>query len=98
VSEHLLLFPDRVTADEVAAELGDEDFSEVRVVRQPRAGQGRRSSAGPQGQEAHEWGVYVLEEMVQDESGPVAGGLRDRFGALAEERGGRYDPRPATPA
>jgi hypothetical protein len=32
--------------------------------------------------------------MVADESGPVEGGLRDRFEALAREHGGWYDPHP----
>ena len=43
------------------------------------------------------WGVLEREEMVADESGPVEGGLRERFRALAEERGGWYDPEPSGP-
>jgi hypothetical protein len=81
VTEHRLAFPDRATADEVAAELAEDGFSEVRVVRQ-----------------ADGWAVHVVEEMVDDESGPVEGGLRDRFRALADDRGGSYDPQPGTPA
>ena len=86
VSEHLLVFPDRETAEDVAAELEHEGFSQVRVVRE--------ALAGEDDSEAHEWAVHVVEEMVADESGPVEGGLRDRFSALAEERGGWYDPEP----
>ena len=86
VSEHLLVFPDRETADDVAAEFAHEGFSEVRVVRE--------ALAGEDDSDDHEWAVYVVEEMVADESGPVESGLRDRFAALAEEHGGWYDPEP----
>ena len=82
-----MVFPERETADAVAAELVEEGFSEVRVVRE--------ALAGEDDSEAHEWAVYVREEMVADESGAVEGGLRERFAALVEERGGWYDPRPA---
>jgi hypothetical protein len=86
VSEHLLVFPDRAVAEEVAEELADEGFTEVRVLRE--------ALAGEDDGEAHEWAVYVREEHVVDESRPVAQGLRDRFEALVEERGGWYDPHP----
>lgn len=89
VSEHLLVFPDRDVADEVAAELSDEGFSEVRVIRE--------ALSGEDDSEAHEWAVYVREENVADESGPVEGGLRDRFEALVAEHGGWYDPEPRNP-
>ena len=88
VSDHLLLFPARETADAVAAELADEGFTEVRVLRV--------ANAGEEDDEDVEWGVLVREVMVADESGPVEGGLRDRFRALAEERDGWYDPEPTT--
>lgn len=86
VTEHLLLFPERDTADEIAAELADEGFTEVRVVRV--------ALAGEDDAEDHEWGVHVREDMVDDESGPVEGGLRDRFTALATQHDGWYDPDP----
>ncbi|WP_270886971.1 ribonuclease E inhibitor RraB [Pedococcus sp. 5OH_020] len=89
MSEHLLVFPDRATAEDVAAELAEEGFTEVRVIRE--------ALAGEDDSEAHEWGVHVVEPMVADESGPVEGGLRERFSALARERGGWYDPEPAPP-
>lgn len=88
MSEHLLLFPDREVADEIAADLADEGFTEVRVVR--------IAHAGEDDAEDHEWGVHVREELVADDSGPVASGLRDRFRALAEEHGGWYDPEPTS--
>ena len=90
MSEHLLVFPDRDLADEVAAELTDEGFTEVRVVRE--------SLAGEDDSEAHEWAVYVREDNVVDESRPVEHGLRDRFEALVRERGGWYDPHPGPSA
>ncbi|MDU0313515.1 ribonuclease E inhibitor RraB [Phycicoccus sp. M110.8] len=86
MSEHLLVFPDRDVAEQVADELRDEGFTEVRVVRE--------ALAGEDDSESHEWGVHVVEEMVADESGPVEGGLRDRFKALVEEHDGWYDPEP----
>ncbi len=86
MSDHLLLFPDRDTAEEIASELADEGFSEVRVLRV--------ALAGEDDAEDHEWGVHVREETVTDESGPVEGGLRDRFSALAREHDGWYDPEP----
>ena len=88
MTEHLLLFPDRDVAEEIAADLADEGFTEVRVLRV--------ALAGEDDAEDHEWGVHVREETVTDESGPVEGGLRDRFKALAEERHGWYDPEPNT--
>lgn len=93
MSEHLLVFPDRDTADQVAEELSGEGFTEVRVIRGAPAGRGpRRAGAAAGGSQAHAWAVHVREENVVDESRPVAQGLRDRFEALAEERGGWYDP------
>ena len=86
MSEHLLVFPAKDVAEEVAAELSDEGFTEVRIVRE--------ALAGEDDVEDHEWAVYVREENVVDESRPVAQGLRDRFEALVEERGGWYDPDP----
>jgi len=97
MSEHLLLFPNREAADEVAAELSGEGFTEVRVLRVAHAGRGTPArSAGADDAEDAEWGVHVREEMVADESGPVEGGLRERFRALAEDRDGWYDPEPTS--
>ena len=89
VTEHLLLFPERETADEIATELDEEGFTEVRVLRVAHAGDDDAEDA--------EWAVHIREEMVDDPSGPVESGLRDRFSALAEERGGWYDPEPTIP-
>lgn len=86
MSEHLVVFPDRDTAEEVAETLVEEGFTAARVVRMPLAGEDDA--------EADEWGVHVVEENVVDESRPVARGLRDRFAALAAEHDGWYDPSP----
>ncbi len=85
-----MVFPGRDVAEEVAADLADEGFSEVRVVRE--------ALAGEDDSEDHEWAVYVREDHVADETGPVEGGLRDRFEALVAERGGWYDPQPRLPS
>ena len=90
MSEHLLVFPDRDIAEQVAAELIEEGFSHVRVVRE--------ALAGEDDSDDHEWAVFVREDMVADEAGPVEGGLRERFSALVEEHGGWYDPEPTPPA
>ena len=86
MSEHLLVFPERQVAEQVAADLEDEGFTDVRVVRE--------ALSGEDDSDAHEWAVYVVEEMVADESGPVESGLRERFEALAAEHDGWYDPEP----
>ena len=41
-------------------------------------------------------GLLMPAVFVADESGPVEGGLRERFRALAEDRDGWYDPQPST--
>jgi hypothetical protein len=87
MSEHLLVFQERGVAEQVAADLADDGFSEVRVVRE--------ALSGEDDSESHEWAVYVVEEMVADETGPVESGLRERFEALAEEHDGWYDPEPS---
>ncbi len=86
MTEHLIVLPERDTAQEIADDLRDEGFTEVRVVRMELAGEDDAEEA--------EWGVHVVEEMVEDESGAVARGLRDRFEALAEEHHGWYDDEP----
>jgi len=52
-------------------------------------------AVAPDGSGDPGWVVYVREEMVSDESGPVESGLRDRFRALVEEHGGRYHRHPS---
>ncbi|MEI2776194.1 MAG: hypothetical protein V9G19_09535 [Tetrasphaera sp.] len=86
MSEHLLIFPDQGVAEQIAAELREEGFTEVRVIRAPLAGE--------DDPEADEWAVYVREANVVDETGAVAGGLHDRFVALTSEHDGWYDPHP----
>jgi hypothetical protein len=88
MTEHLIVLPERDTAQEIADGLREEGFTEVRVVRMALAGEDDAEDA--------EWGVHVVEEMVEDETGAVAQGLRDRFEALAEEHHGWYDEDPST--
>ena len=65
MSDHLLVFPDRDVAEEVAASLSDEGFTDVRVVRE--------ALAGEDDSEDHEWAVHVREEMVGRRVGPGRG-------------------------
>jgi hypothetical protein len=83
MTEHLIVLPDRDDAERIADELREEGFTDVRVVRE--------ALAGEDDSEDHEWAIYVREEMVDDETGPVAEGLKERFVALADEHDGWYD-------
>ena len=67
MTEHLIVLPDRDDAERLADELRQEGFTEVRVVRE--------ALAGEDDSEDHEWAIYVREEMVDDDTGPVAEGL-----------------------
>lgn len=87
VTEHLIAFPGRDTAEEIAEELRDEGFTMARVVRLENAGEDDAEEA--------EWAVHVVEENLEDPTGPAAQGLRDRFEALAAEHDGWYDPEPS---
>lgn len=88
MTEFLLLFPDRDVAEEVADDLLEEDdFTEVRVVRE--------ALAGEEDDEDHEWGVYVRQSTIDDPASAVAQALAERFGRLAEENGGWLDSTPA---
>jgi hypothetical protein len=88
VTEHLLVFPDRDVAEQTADELRDEGFTEVRVLRQPLAGEDDA--------EADEWAVYVREANVADETGP--GGRRFAGPLLGPGRGARRLVRPGSGA
>lgn len=81
-AEHLLVFPDRGVAEEVADDLESEDLEEVRLIRE--------ALAGEDDSEDHEWAVYV---RTADDAGYAA-----RFEALVAEHGGWYDPDPQTRA
>lgn len=83
MTQHLIVLPERSAAEAVAEDLRQEGFGEVRVVRE--------ALAGEDDAEDHEWAVYVREDTVDDEGSAVAEGLRERFRALAEARGGWYD-------
>jgi hypothetical protein len=73
--EHLLIFPDRDTAEEVADDLDTRGCDGVRVVPEVLAGE--------DDSEDHEWAVHV--DTPDEES--YAAELR----TLATERGGWYD-------
>ena len=78
VAEHLLLFPDRDVAEDIADELRRAGFDEVRVVRE--------ALSGEDDSEAHEWAVWV---STPDEPAYAA-----RFRRLAADHDGWYDPHP----
>lgn len=83
-----MLFPDRDVAEEIADDLLDEDdFTEVRVVRE--------ALAGEEDDEDHEWGVYVRQSTIDDPASAVAQALAERFEKLATENGGWLDDNPA---
>lgn len=73
--QHLLIFADRDTAEEVADGLDSSGYDGVRVVRE--------ALAGEDDSEDHEWAVHV---QTPDEQ-PYAAELR----ALAADHGGWYD-------
>lgn len=81
-AEHLIALPDRDAAEQIAADLADEGFDEVRVE--------------PNGERwaVH----LVDTRLPDTAGGGAYEGLRDRFVALAREHGGVYDepgdPRP----
>lgn len=90
-AEHLLIFPERATAEAVAEELAEEGFAHVSVVRE--------ASRTEDDDEAHEWAVHVVDHRLPDATGGGAyEGLRERFATLATEHAGWYDepgdPRP----
>lgn len=92
-SEHLIILPDREVAEELAEELREEGFDQVRVVRE--------AARTEEDDEDHEWAVYVLDTRLPDTDGSGAyEGLRERFVEVARQNGGWYDepgdPRPPT--
>ena len=84
-----MIFPEREIADEIAEDLLEEDdFTEVRVVRE--------ALAGEEDDEDHDWGVYVRQAPIDD----AASAALDVM--IAEHELGRAisrralgDPRPA---
>ncbi|KRC92349.1 hypothetical protein ASE25_03080 [Terrabacter sp. Root85] len=77
-AQHLIVLPERDTAEELADELEAEGLADVRVVRE--------ALAGEDDSEAHEWAVYV--RTPSDRAYAV------RFQALAAVHDGWYDPDP----
>lgn len=74
-TEHLLIFPDRDTAEELADDLDTRGYDEVRVVRE--------TLAGEDDAEDHEWAVHVRTPDGQSYAAELS--------ALAESAGGWYD-------
>jgi hypothetical protein len=74
-TEHLLIFPDRDKAEEVADDLDTSGYDGVRVVRE--------ALAGEDDSDDHEWAVHVHTPDEQS----YAAELR----AVAAEHGGWYD-------
>lgn len=83
VTEYLLVFPERDDADEVAEELRDEEFDEVRVVRE--------ALAGEDDSEDHDWAVYVRIDTIDDPTSAVANALVARFEEMTADRDGWLD-------
>lgn len=83
MTEYLLVFPERDDADEVAEELRDEEFDEVRVVRE--------ALAGEDDAEAHDWAVYVRVDTIDDPTSAVANALVARFEEMTADRDGWLD-------
>lgn len=83
MAEYLLVFPERDDADAVAEELRDDDFTEVRVIRE--------ALAGEDDSEDHDWAVYVRVDTIEDPTSAVAKALVERFEASAAEKGGWLD-------
>lgn len=78
-TEHLLIYPERDVAEEVAIELRTAGFADARVVRE--------ALSGEDDSEAHEWAVHVLT--------PTDGSYAVQLQALAERHDGWYDSAPA---
>lgn len=96
-SEHLIILPDRKVAEDLAEELGEEGFDQVRVVREAA-----RNQEHSEDDLEVEWAVYVLDTRLPDtEGGGAYEGLRERFVQVAREHDGWYDepgdPRPPAP-
>lgn len=80
--EHLLVFPDRDVAEEVADDLRFEDLEDVRVMREALPGDDDSEDF----EDEEEWAVYVRT--------PDDPSYAERFEALVAELGGWYDPEP----
>ena len=83
-SEHLIILPDREVAEELAEDLREEGFEQVRVVRE--------AARTEEDDEDHEWAVHIVDTRLPDAAGGGAyEGLRERFTELAREHDGWYD-------
>lgn len=80
-AEHLIFVPTQDEAEAVAAELDRDGFADVQVVH--------RSAEGAGGLD---WMVRLRDDRLPESTGNAAyEALRERFTAMAHERGGRYD-------
>ncbi len=77
-AQHLIVLPERETAETLADDLEAEGLPDVRVVRE--------ALAGEDDSEDHEWAVYVRT--------PADPAYVTRFQALAAAHDGWYDPEP----
>lgn len=78
-----MIFPERASADDVAAELADDEFTSVRVVSEALAGEDDAEDV--------DWAVHVVQDTIDDPASAVARALVERFTALAQEHGGWLD-------
>lgn len=90
-SEHLIVLPDRDLAEQVADELREEGFEQVRVVRE--------AATTEEDDEDVDWAVYVQDTRLPGTAGGAAyEALRERFAEIARQNDGWYDepgdPRP----
>nr|WP_255427412.1 hypothetical protein [Yimella sp. cx-51] len=78
-----MVFAERDDAEEVADELREEEFDEVRVVRE--------ALAGEDDSEDHDWAVYVRLDTIDDPTSAVARALVERFEGITADRDGWLD-------
>jgi len=83
VIEYLMVFPERADAEHAAEELGDDEFTSVRVVSEALAGEDDAEDV--------DWVVHVVQDTIDDPSSAVARALAERFTVLAQEHGGWLD-------
>lgn len=83
-SEHLIILPDRDVAQEIAEDLLEEGFEQIRVIREV--------ARTEEDDEDAEWAVYVVAHSSPDvASGGTTEALRERFTQIARRNDGWYD-------
>lgn len=81
MTEYLMVFPDRDSAEEVADQLSDEEFASVRVVAEALAGEDDAEDV--------DWVVHVVHDAADDPATDQE--MVQRFTALAEDYDGWLD-------